>query len=428
MRHADGRERLVDTRLAASSGEAQVERAEGDVLADGRHEQLVVRILEDEPDARTQLAERPVLDREAGDLELAFAGEQAVEVQDERRLAGAVRAEQGDALAVLDVEVDPGERRVAVRVAIDERRGWIAQLMPRPDPRRSGTSGGGPRRGRAVGAARREAAGVRHRAGVAAGEHREVDALAAAVAAQEERRRDPADAARLKSVPRPVPARRERGAHPLHLVHDHEQVAVHEGRDQASRRGTRSRSSPRRTSGKVVVAPSRTALTVPIVALTATVANVSGPPRTVSGPSPSRPALADERDERPRGGQAAARRGRGARRVRAHACDGRDRREHGAQATRRATPSGVETATTVSRRGRRIFARGSSRWIGLAGSPASPIRSGRSQSPLTPGRRAGLAAAGARARRAPASAKTSSVPTKPARPVATRSSSTHGNA
>ena len=52
---------------------AEVERTEGDVLGDGRHEQLVVGILEDEPDRRAQLAHVAFADPDAGDLELALA-------------------------------------------------------------------------------------------------------------------------------------------------------------------------------------------------------------------------------------------------------------------------------------------------------------------------------------------------------------------
>ena len=37
--------------------------------------------------------------------------------------------------------------------------------------------------------------------------------------------------------------------------------------------------------------------------------------------------------------------------------------------------TGVETATTVTATRPRIFARGSSRWTGLAGFPASPVSS-----------------------------------------------------
>ena len=55
---------------------------------------------------------------------------------------------------------------------------------------------------------------------------------------------------------------------------------------RTNRRGTRIASRPRRTDGKVVVAPSSTAATVPIVALAATAANVSRPSSwSVSGPS-----------------------------------------------------------------------------------------------------------------------------------------------
>ena len=45
--------------------------------------------------------------------------------------------------------------------------------------------------------------------------------------------------------------------------------------------------------------------------------------------------------------------------------------------------SGVETPTTVIPASPRIFARGSRRWIGLAGSPATPVRC--SGAPLTLG-------------------------------------------
>ena len=52
-----------------------------------------------------------------------------------------------------------------------------------------------------------------------------------------------------------------------------------------SRRGTRIASSPRSTDGNEVVAPSRTAATVPIVAFAATAAKVSSPSScTVNGP------------------------------------------------------------------------------------------------------------------------------------------------
>ena len=84
---------------------------------DGRHEELVVRVLEDEPDRGAQLAHVALADADAGHLELALAGQQAVEVQHQRRLAGAVGPEHRDPLAVRDVQVDAVEPDDAVRVA-----------------------------------------------------------------------------------------------------------------------------------------------------------------------------------------------------------------------------------------------------------------------------------------------------------------------
>ena len=51
---------------------AEVERAERDVLAHRRHEQLVVGVLEDQADAGAQVADVVVADAQAGDLELAL--------------------------------------------------------------------------------------------------------------------------------------------------------------------------------------------------------------------------------------------------------------------------------------------------------------------------------------------------------------------
>ena len=111
------RQRLPDPLLDLRPGEPQVERAERDVLADRRHEQLVVGVLEDQADAGAQVTDVVVADAQAGDLELAAAGQQRVEVQHQRRLAGAVGAEHGDALAVCHVQVEAVEARDAVRVA-----------------------------------------------------------------------------------------------------------------------------------------------------------------------------------------------------------------------------------------------------------------------------------------------------------------------
>ena len=50
----------------------------------------------------------------------APGGEDAVEVQHQRGLAGAVGAEQGDPLPLVHVQVDPEERLVAVGVGVGQ--------------------------------------------------------------------------------------------------------------------------------------------------------------------------------------------------------------------------------------------------------------------------------------------------------------------
>ena len=112
-------ERGGDTAVDLRPWEPLVQRAERDVLRHGRHEQLIVRILEDDADARPQVVQRLVTHREAGDLELSLTAEQPVQVEHERGLAGAIRPEQRDALTVTH-EVDPGESGVPVRIAVND--------------------------------------------------------------------------------------------------------------------------------------------------------------------------------------------------------------------------------------------------------------------------------------------------------------------
>ena len=100
------RRRRAPRRPAASSSAPRSPRLAGpkaDVVAHGRHEQLVVGVLEDDADPAADLAQvrlrRPGARRPAPSP--APAAEDAVEVQHERRLAGAVRAEEGDPLALV---------------------------------------------------------------------------------------------------------------------------------------------------------------------------------------------------------------------------------------------------------------------------------------------------------------------------------------
>ncbi len=113
------------TRCSSSAPrEAHVGRPEGHVLAHRAEEELVVGVLEDHADPPTHLLERRAVagvDGAAAHAHVAGARRQdPVEVVHERGLAGAVRAEQRDALAGLEAEVDAEERLVAVGVGVRE--------------------------------------------------------------------------------------------------------------------------------------------------------------------------------------------------------------------------------------------------------------------------------------------------------------------
>ena len=117
--HPHGRQRDPHARGDLVPRQAEIQRAEGDVLTDGGHEQLVVRVLEHEPDRGAQLAD--VAD--AGHVERAVTGQQAVQVQHQRRLAGAVGSEHGDPLALRHRQIDAVEPDDSVRVAVPQSAG-----------------------------------------------------------------------------------------------------------------------------------------------------------------------------------------------------------------------------------------------------------------------------------------------------------------
>ncbi len=78
--------------------EAEVRRAECDVLLHGGGEYLVVGVLEDDPDELTHLAEVLLRDRFAPDQHLAGRGfENAVEVLEQGAFSCSVRPDNGDA-------------------------------------------------------------------------------------------------------------------------------------------------------------------------------------------------------------------------------------------------------------------------------------------------------------------------------------------
>jgi hypothetical protein len=139
--HPDPLERLEDPRVELGAAQAGVGRAEGDVVADRRHEQLVVRVLEDEPDPPPHLGQVRPRDVQPADPDRPGPGaaggraEDPVEVQHQRRLAGAVGAEQRHPLPRLDPQVDPEQRLPPVGVgegqALDVDRGGHVALQAR---------------------------------------------------------------------------------------------------------------------------------------------------------------------------------------------------------------------------------------------------------------------------------------------------------
>lgn len=100
----------------------EIGRAERDVLRDGRHEQLVVGVLEHQPDPSADVLNRLAVQRDTADLDrTGRGGEHTVEVQHQRGLTRAVGAQDGDPLAGCDGEVDMVERDLPVGVDVAQR-------------------------------------------------------------------------------------------------------------------------------------------------------------------------------------------------------------------------------------------------------------------------------------------------------------------
>ena len=170
--HPDDVERRRHAALELGAAQPEVGRPERDVLADRRHEQLVVGILEHDPDATADLAQVLLLDRQPahGRPLRAAATRMPFSVQDERRLAGAVGTEHGHPLAGLDGR---GRRRAAP----GDRPGTRSRRRGARAPRRSSDAPGDHARPsrrwpatagtRTHAPRRRGGAANRHRAGVA---------------------------------------------------------------------------------------------------------------------------------------------------------------------------------------------------------------------------------------------------------------------
>jgi len=133
----DGVERLPDAGVDLVAGQAEVLRPERHVRSHGGADEAVPGVLEHHPDARASGHEvlgdgRPVHEH------IALVGlQEAVEVPDERRLPGAVRARDEHALAVRDVEADAVDGH-GVAVPVDEvpdrqhqaAFSWSLRVMP----------------------------------------------------------------------------------------------------------------------------------------------------------------------------------------------------------------------------------------------------------------------------------------------------------
>ena len=95
-----------------------MERAEGDVFEDGGHEELIVGVLKDIADFAADIGEGVVGEGDAADAEVAFAADEAGEVEQKRCFAGAVGAEDGDGFPGGELEVDAAEGWGAVGIGV----------------------------------------------------------------------------------------------------------------------------------------------------------------------------------------------------------------------------------------------------------------------------------------------------------------------
>src|SRR4029079_359822 len=114
-------QRPLDAAVDLVLGHAHVQWAERDVLEDGRAEQLIVGILEDEPDPRPDPLDRPAVDDLVADPDRPMAGlVDPGQVEKERALPGAVGPDEGDLLSGPQREIDALERLEAVGIAVVE--------------------------------------------------------------------------------------------------------------------------------------------------------------------------------------------------------------------------------------------------------------------------------------------------------------------
>mgnify|MGYP006955966709 CR=1 FL=1 len=115
--HADGPKCVVDGGVEVVAAQTEVGGTEGNILSHSRHEQLIVWILEHDPHPPPNLGEIGLGDWKTSDRDAAVRGRvNAIEVQDQCGLSGAIGAEHGNAFAMPDREVDSVECEVPVGI------------------------------------------------------------------------------------------------------------------------------------------------------------------------------------------------------------------------------------------------------------------------------------------------------------------------
>ena len=119
--HSDLRKHRLCDGLSLLPREAHVERTERDVLADRRHEELVVGILEDDSDGATNLIKGLLGNRQVPDAHFTLSGPQEpVQLQQKGRFPGAIGSDQGDRFTMGDSEADPVQGAGAIGIGIGE--------------------------------------------------------------------------------------------------------------------------------------------------------------------------------------------------------------------------------------------------------------------------------------------------------------------
>src|SRR3990172_1238991 len=122
-RQPDRVQGVCDARVHLVTRQAHVRRPEGHVLGDGGGEELVGGVLEHHPDFPEKLLLGKVRERPAHELDRPLRGLQHPAQQlEERSLAGAVRREEPDELALPRAEVHAVKRARAVGIGEREAR------------------------------------------------------------------------------------------------------------------------------------------------------------------------------------------------------------------------------------------------------------------------------------------------------------------